>query len=89
MNRYQNASLLGVIARGSSGGQARADGSSLEAGVHLRWQIEPALGFPKGGFDIYRRRRTTGITGSVARFARSISSVSRGCRMTWIIPGLL
>ena len=60
MNRYQNASLLGIIARGSSGGQARADGSSLEAGVHLRWQIEPALGFPKGGFDIYRRGENIG-----------------------------
>jgi hypothetical protein len=60
MNRYQNANLLGMIGRGSSGGQARADGSSLEAGVHLRWQIDPALGFPKGGFDIYRRGENNG-----------------------------
>lgn len=26
-----------------------------EEGAHLRWSFEPALGFPDGGFDLYRR----------------------------------
>ena len=26
-----------------------------ESGAHLRWSFEPELGFPDGGFDLYRR----------------------------------
>src|SRR5947208_1866296 len=29
----------------------------MVAGVHLRWSIGDDLGFPPGGFDIYRRER--------------------------------
>lgn len=52
---YQNSDLLGLIGRGTLGGRLRADGSSLEPGIHLRWQISAELGFPQGGFDLYRR----------------------------------
>lgn len=55
MLQYQNSDLLGLIGRGTLGGRQRADGSDLEPGIHLRWQISPALGFPQGGFDVYRR----------------------------------
>jgi hypothetical protein len=44
-----------MVARGTLGGQRRADGSNIESGVHLRWQVAPELGFPPGGFDLYRR----------------------------------
>ena len=27
----------------------------IEAGVHLRWAMAAGLGFPSGGFDLYRR----------------------------------
>lgn len=55
MKRLQNPELLGMAGTGSRGDQARADGSIIEEGVHLRWQMAPELGFPSGGFDIYRR----------------------------------
>ena len=55
MKRLQNPEILGMAGRGSRGEQARADGSILEEGVHLRWQMTPELGFPSGGFDVYRR----------------------------------
>ncbi len=45
-----------MIALGSDGGQPRADGSSVEAGIHLRWHFDSGLGFPPGGFDVYRRK---------------------------------
>jgi hypothetical protein len=60
MERYQNADLLAMIGAGSPGGRARADGSTLEPGVHLRWQFASELGFPKGGFDLYRRAENLG-----------------------------
>lgn len=55
MIRLQNAELLSMLARGTAGGLLRADGSESEPGVHLRWQTAPDLGFPSGGFDVYRR----------------------------------
>ena len=57
MKRQQNAELLSMVGLGTNGGQARADGSTLERGIHLRWQIDDRLGFPSGGFDIYRREQ--------------------------------
>ena len=44
-----------MVGRGTRGGFRRADGSDIEPGVHLRWQISPELGFPSGGFDVFRR----------------------------------
>ncbi len=55
--RKQNPDLLSMVGLGTSGGQLRADGSTMESGVHLRWQIGESLGFPPGGFDLYRRRQ--------------------------------
>ncbi len=60
MDRYQNSDLLGMVGRGTLGGERRADGSDLESGVHLRWQTSPELGFPPGGFDLYRRPENNG-----------------------------
>ncbi|AET67188.1 hypothetical protein Desor_1537 [Desulfosporosinus orientis DSM 765] len=40
---------LSMIAHGTDG----RDG--LEAGIHLRWSFDPALGFPLAGFRLYRR----------------------------------
>ena len=52
----QNGELLGMAGRGSKNDPLRIDGSTLEPGVHLRWQMNPVLGFPSGGFDVYRRK---------------------------------
>ena len=60
LERYQNGDLLGVIGRGTTGGLRRVDGSDIEPGVHLRWQTSPELGFPSGGFDVYRRAENNG-----------------------------
>jgi hypothetical protein len=51
----QNGELLGMAGKGTPGGQLRVDGSEIEAGVHLRWQMAQELGFPPLGFDVYRR----------------------------------
>jgi hypothetical protein len=51
----QNGELLGMAAKGTPGGEPRLDGSDSEAGIHLRWQMAPELGFPPKGFDLYRR----------------------------------
>lgn len=40
---------LSMIAHGTDG----RDG--IEAGVHLRWQFDPKLGFPPSGFYLFRR----------------------------------
>lgn len=60
MNPYQADHLLTMTSRGSTGGEPRVDGSDLEPGIHLRWQMAPELGFPPGGFDLYRRRENNG-----------------------------
>ncbi len=44
-----------VIALGTNGGQALADGDSLAQGVHLLWTLRPDLGFPVEGYDVWRR----------------------------------
>jgi len=44
-----------MIGLGTNGGQPRADGSPMEMGIHLRWQMGEEIGFPVGGFDLYRR----------------------------------
>ncbi len=49
-----------MIGRGTQGGLRRVDGSDIEPGVHLRWQPAPELGFPSGGFDVYRRAENNG-----------------------------
>jgi hypothetical protein len=56
----KNGELLGMVGKGTPGGQPRADGSEIERGVHLRWQMAQELGFPPGGFDIYRRGENYG-----------------------------
>src|SRR5438093_596411 len=39
-----------------------ADGllPDIEDGNHVRWQFDPALGFPQGGFDLFRRPHRPG-----------------------------
>jgi hypothetical protein len=39
LKRRQNPELLSMIGLGASGGQLRADGSNMERGIHLRWQM--------------------------------------------------
>jgi hypothetical protein len=46
-----------MIGLGTGGGQLLADGSRMEAGIHLRWQMGEDLGFPVAGFDLYRREQ--------------------------------
>lgn len=42
--------LFSLISHGTDGSD------KLEPGVHLRWQFDRRLGFPLGGFKLYRRR---------------------------------
>ncbi|HKQ50377.1 MAG TPA: fibronectin type III domain-containing protein [Phycisphaerae bacterium] len=49
---YQWLSMTGIA---SSSDEARADGSTVETGAHLRWSIGGDLGFPQFGFDLFRR----------------------------------
>lgn len=57
LKRLQNPNLLSMIGLGTAGGQPRADGSQLERGIHLRWQIGDDIGFPRSGFNLYRREQ--------------------------------
>lgn len=45
-----------LAALGTDGGQPCANGDLLGLGVHLLWSIRPQLGFPQGGYDVWRRR---------------------------------
>ena len=45
-----------LLALGTNGGQPLTDGDQFAAGVHLLWSIRPELGFPRGGYHIWRRR---------------------------------
>ena len=44
-----------LAALGTDGGQPCADGDLLGRGVHLLWSIRPELGFPRGGYHVWRR----------------------------------
>lgn len=57
---WQQPDLLSLVALGTTGGQPLADGSTLAAGIHLRWAMGKSLGFPVGGFDVYRRQHSPG-----------------------------
>src|SRR5215211_6724196 len=41
-------------------------GSEVEDGVHLRWQFDPELRFPRYGFDLYRRAHVPGQSTSLS-----------------------
>ncbi|MGQ0694795.1 MAG: hypothetical protein ACT4OL_04370 [Nitrospiraceae bacterium] len=45
---------LGIVGHGTTGAYG------IEAGIHLRWQFRPEMGFPLGGFQLYRRLRSAG-----------------------------
>lgn len=60
MLRWQQPEWLSLVALGTDGGQALADGSVMATGIHLRWDFESNLGFPTGGFDIFRREHLRG-----------------------------
>src|SRR3989304_4937742 len=49
-----------MVALGSQGQPERWFGPALENGVHLRWLFRPELGFPFGGFSLYRRAHLAG-----------------------------
>jgi len=55
---------------------------TVEDGVHLRWQMDLALGFPTHGFDIFRRPHQAPVLSPIAAQARPDGSVSLGapCR---------
>lgn len=57
---WQQPRHLSMLALGTNGGQPRVDGSQLEAGIHLRWNFNHRLGFPPGGFNLYRRPHNPG-----------------------------
>jgi hypothetical protein len=46
---------LVMFALGCEGGSELWDGRRMEDGIHLRWGFLPDLGYPLGGFDLYRR----------------------------------
>ncbi|MFN8561628.1 MAG: hypothetical protein U0703_08420 [Anaerolineae bacterium] len=60
MLRWQQPQWLALVALGTDGGQPLADGSTMSTGIHLRWDFESDLGFPAGGFDIFRREHRRG-----------------------------
>ena len=47
-------SWLGIVGNGTTGAYG------IEAGIHLRWQFRPEMGFPRGGFQLYRRLNSAG-----------------------------
>ena len=47
--------LLGLQGAAAAGGEPTFDGQAMPPGVHLRWSFAPELGFPPGGFWLYRR----------------------------------
>src|SRR5262245_4014288 len=54
MPTVQQREWLSMLAMGSDGTKSLADGSTMVAGVHLRWSIAGNLGFPPDAFDVYR-----------------------------------
>ncbi len=57
---WQSADWLAMTVLGTNGGDPLVDGSAMPAGAHLRWQLGRRLGFPPGGFDVYRRLHIPG-----------------------------
>ena len=56
----QNPDLLSMIGLGTDGGQPRADGSSMERGVHLRWgehRLDLVYSLDLGAEAVLLRRR--------------------------------
>ena len=56
---------LSMVGHGTPGGDATQHGAPLEAGVHLRWHLADRLGFPPGGFDVFRRQTLPGDEGCI------------------------
>jgi hypothetical protein len=48
---------LTAVAIAGDGVSELADGSLIERGIPVRWIMRNSLGFPRGGFDLYRRAR--------------------------------
>jgi hypothetical protein len=46
---------LKLIALGLDADHVERDASTLVRGAHLRWQLDPILNYPDGGFEIWRR----------------------------------
>lgn len=44
-----------LVALGTKGGDPLVNGDRLARGVHLLWSWRPELGFPIGGYDVWRR----------------------------------
>ena len=51
--KIQSRDLV-MFAMGCEGEVALWDDRTMEEGIHLRWGFRPELGFPLGGFDLYR-----------------------------------
>jgi hypothetical protein len=49
-----------MFALGANGTERLWEGSTMEPGIHLRWGFRDSLGFPLGGFDLYRRPHQEG-----------------------------
>ena len=47
---------------------------SLRPGVHLRWFVDPSLGFPPLGFDVFRRPERSGTWRSLGMFSRQAAA---------------
>ncbi len=57
--KLQSRDLV-LFAQGCKGGPMLWDERPMEDGIHLRWGFRPELGYPLGGFDLYRRPHTGG-----------------------------
>ena len=47
--------VLGLQAAIADGSETTFDGQPMQVGTHLRWAFAPELGFPPGGFWLWRR----------------------------------
>jgi hypothetical protein len=54
--------LLGLQGAVANGAEPTFDAQRMEPGVHLRWGFARELGFPPGGFWLYRRVGPPGET---------------------------
>ena len=50
----------------------------MESGVHLRWQPGPDVGFPSGGFDVFRREHVEHASDSFVGFNELTQSTLSG-----------